>query len=235
VRKAEQIQKFKEGCLALIEGFKEIKSKKEKYFWGLDISLSNTGLTVVRYEEIQHFSHKQKGERYQRLHLIEKDFEKHVSDYPPKLVVIEGYAFGARQSREILGEAGYAVKRCFTYREGFNYPCLTVSPMSLKKFVLNKAKGVSKNELHKFVQNEWGADTKNNDESDSYVLCIIGMNIYQTVLKVKEIIKGNEDSENYWKGLFDNAWQGVELEDFQWEVIRNIIMNDGINFKRFYP
>ncbi len=242
MKKAEQIQKFKEGCLALISAFKEIKNKKDKYIWGLDISLSNTGLVVSKVDrrEIKYeiFSHKQQGTRYQRLHKIELDFESHVEYLLPKLVIIEGYAFGSRQNREILGEAGYAVKRCFTHRPHVpalaKIPCLTVAPLSLKKFVMNKTKGISKNHLHKFIQNEWQAGTKNNDESDAYALNIIGQNIYIAIHEIGLEIKDrkNKLKETFWEELFKYGWE--MLETHQWEVIRNIIMNDGTEYNRFY-
>jgi Holliday junction resolvasome RuvABC endonuclease subunit len=242
MKKAEQIQKFKEGCLFLIECFKEINNKKEKYIWGLDISLSNTGLVVFKNNKYDIFSHKQKGTRYQRLHLIERAFEHHVEFLLPKLVIIEGYAFGSRQNREILGEAGYAVKRCFTYRPhvpALRIPCLTVAPLSLKKFVIGKAKGISKNQLHKYIQSEWQTGTKNNDESDAYALNIIGQNIYQMIINIMRWMKTTNWSDetihpNSWKDLFEEG-NSSELERHQWEVIRNIIMNDGTECKRFYP
>lgn len=234
MKKAEQIQKFKEGCLFLIECFKELKNKKNKYIWGLDISLSNTGLVVHKKGKYEIFSHKQKGTRYQRLHLIEQVFEDHIMDYPPKLTIIEGYAFGSRQNREILGEAGYSVKRCFTFRGIFKFPCLTVAPLSLKKFVMNKAKGISKNQLHKYIQNEWQSGTKNNDESDAYALNIIGQNIYIILNEIRIVIEERKKLQpTFWEDLFKYGFEAFEI--YQWEVIRNIIMNDGIEVKRFYP
>lgn len=213
-----------------------LKSSHGEYIWGVDISLSNTGLTAhnMIQNTYESFSHKKfKGTRYQRLLQLEKAFEKNVSHYGPKFAILEGYAYGAKQSREIIGEASYCVKRCFTYRRDtmHNVPCLIVPPMSLKKFVTGRAHKVDKEEILKVVRDDWGAEVDNHDEADSYALCVIGLNIYHMAMSFKS--KKEYTDKDIVKMIKNNfGMSGVSKEQF--EIIYRVIVDDGNDVGRFF-
>ena len=88
------------------------------------------------------------------------------------LVVMEGYANGAKFGREMAGELGWAVKR--TIREVLFVDPLIVPPTSLKKFVTGK--GVAKKQImlaHVFRQ--WGEMYSDDNQADAFALEKFGL------------------------------------------------------------
>lgn len=200
--------------------------------WGLDISLTNTGLTIYdkKKNAWSSFSHKLKGTRYQRMRELGSRFTNRVSELKrlPLLVIIEGYAMNAKFQRETMGEVTYAVKSNLIVPKGI--PCLQVSPLALKKFVLGKSMGVDKKLIHKKVTEVWGADTKNHDESDSYALCMIGKHIVRLLTEIK--ISKNISDKKLIGFMRESQFKSINNE--QWGVICDILMNDGSEVKRFF-
>lgn len=228
-------------------------SEGRNFIWGIDISLSNTALAYKNLKTYEYYavSHKFKGSRYFRLKQLEKSFEKHMINKNPALVVIENYAFGSKFSREIIGEASYAVKRCFLRRglpktEGY-VPTLLISPMSLKKFVFcESSRGTKKNDIHKIVSKEWGAGTRNNDESDAYVLMCIGGSLYT----MSKILSNLSISKKFNERIFKKIMKGYHViqqrvlidvlrdnvakrEVYKRKNVRKITFSDEVG--RFYP
>ena len=193
--------------------------------------MSNTGLTVYDIEDNRFVSasNKFKGTRYQRMFMLEKKFEEYISKYPPKLVIIEGFAFGARQYREVLGEASYAVKRCFLMNNK-SIPSLIVSPTALKKFACLRGRGVDKKDIFAAVQKKWSAQVKNHDEADSYVLCKIGIFVLSVVTSV---VSFGKHKKKRFVVLSEENWLG-KLKKERKEVLINLISNDGSNIGRFF-
>lgn len=230
MRKSIYESKFQNNIQYLIDN---IKPEDEiKYVWGLDISLSNTGLTIYDYKKhkYKHLSFKFKGSTYSRMYQLDRKIQKIFNKYIPDLVVIEGYSYGSRNNRETLGETSYAVKRSLlrSSKLGISIPALIVAPQSLKKFVALKAKNVKSNDkkkyIHKIVTEEWGMKTENHDQSDSCVLCVMGINMIGVINFYK-----NKDFFDY-KDM--NKLSYFKKERI--EVLSNLIVNDGDNIKRFY-
>lgn len=210
------------NCLSILKNY---FNHKEYRIWGLDISLSNPALTIYQgdinskrvIKNMVHISHKFKGTRQERMDLIEKSFQLYAK---PDLVIIEGYAYGARMEREVIGEATRCVKRSLN-----NVLCFIVPPQSLKKFVTGYAHRVDKKEMHETMK-KWGAKTKNHDESDSAALCLMGWYI----LNISKIKLKNWDNKKF--KYFDLEHYPFKHEE-QWGVIKNVIMNDSENIDRF--
>lgn len=91
--------------------------------------------------------------------------------YKPELVVIEGYAFGARGSMVFsIGELG-GVLRLLLYQKSIK--TVEIPPTTLKKFVCGKG-NVKKNILIKEVYKKWGIDFDDDNLADAYGLARIG-------------------------------------------------------------
>ena len=136
---------------------------------GLDLSLTSTGVVTLfddRGPISKAIQTKSKGE--ERLVTIENEISNHLMEYPPQLVVIEGYAYGSKHNREACGELGGVVKTSlFLCEHGF----LVVPPARLKKFAGAK----KKDQIRLQVYKRWGFEAKTDDEIDAYVLAKIGM------------------------------------------------------------
>ena len=88
------------------------------------------------------------------------------------LVVMEGYANGAKYGREMSGELGGVVK--LAVLDVVGHPPLVVTPSSLKKFVTGK--GVApKNTMLMHVYKKWGVMFSNDNQADAYALELFGV------------------------------------------------------------
>ena len=136
---------------------------------GLDLSLTSTGVVTLSEDRgpvSKTIQTKAKGA--ERLVVIESEIHNHLLEYPPKLVVIEGYAYGSKHNREACGELGGVVKASL-YLLDHDY--IVVPPTRLKKYVSAK----KKDEVRLAVYKLWGFEAKTDDEIDAYVLAKIGM------------------------------------------------------------
>jgi len=95
-----------------------------------------------------------------------------------KLAVIEGYAMGARNQREALGEWG-GVLRLLLMKLDFK-KIAVVAPNTLKKFVIGHAKkGQSGKEVMLLqAYKRWGREFDDNDKCDAFCLAKAGEVIF---------------------------------------------------------
>jgi Holliday junction resolvasome RuvABC endonuclease subunit len=93
--------------------------------------------------------------------------------YRPKMVAIEGYAYGSQMGREAAGEIG-GVIRLMLYEE--NIPILEVAPVQLKMFAGLGSKG-KKEDIKAAVLEKWHERFigKESHEADAYVLSQIAL------------------------------------------------------------
>lgn len=104
--------------------------------------------------------------------------------YGAGLFVVEGYAFGAMNAREALGEWGGAI-RLSAYEQGWSL--LIVPPTALKKFVLGKGVG-EKNLMLREISKRWNYDATDDDDGDAYALMQLGVQ-YQRWLSGEPVTK----------------------------------------------
>lgn len=134
---------------------------------GIDASLTGTGVAVVncslRTETIQ-----SKKAGPERLIELRERIKQIVAG--ANLVVIEGYAFAKGNSAHQLGELG-GVLRVMFHEMGLRV--LEVAPGQVKKFATGK--GVAdKRDMSIAVLKRWGVDFTTDDETDAFVLAMIG-------------------------------------------------------------
>lgn len=132
---------------------------------GLDLSLTATGVASVgRGSWVVGSKHK----GVERLNELEVDLVSTCRE--ADLVVIEGYAFGAKNAREAMGELG-GVVRLGLYRQGV--PFAVVQPTVLKKFTTGKGNS-PKDEMLLTASRRYGFFGMNNNEADAWMLMLMG-------------------------------------------------------------
>lgn len=143
----------------------------DKYYWGMDISLSNTGITIMNdsFNPIHIASIKttDKNTRGQRLWIIGQEFLKLKELYEPKIIVVEDRFSRFRRETQALDNVHGVMRYLFKDIEPISY-----APNTIKQIVTGH--GHAKKELVKNVvlYNYPNVKFKNNDESDSMaILC----------------------------------------------------------------
>jgi Holliday junction resolvasome RuvABC endonuclease subunit len=97
--------------------------------------------------------------------------------HDPGLVVVEGYAFGARNGREAQGEWGGLI-RWELFRLGIPY--LVVPPTTLKLYAAGTGKAP---DLITAVWKRWRYETSSDDIADAYALMRLGLELTTAVAK----------------------------------------------------
>ncbi|CAH0448137.1 ribonuclease [Vibrio phage vB_ValS_VA-RY-4] len=93
--------------------------------------------------------------------------------HKPDLIIIEGYAMGARGLSTQIIEASALIKFVLAAR---GYDWIEIPPKSLKVFVTNNG-NANKDVIIKQVYKLWGIDTDDNNQADAVSLAQMGLNI----------------------------------------------------------
>jgi Holliday junction resolvasome RuvABC endonuclease subunit len=153
---------------------------KHNLYVGLDLSLTNTGLSVITrtgtlymIESIN--AKERRGE--ERLDYITTEMRNCFDCFRnlnSMLIYIEGYAMGAKGRVFDIGELGGVVK-LILYRHNCNYK--VIPPTVLKKFVIGRGagEGTKKEDMKLFAYKKWGMEFDNNDECDAYCLARLAL------------------------------------------------------------
>jgi Holliday junction resolvasome RuvABC endonuclease subunit len=182
-----------------------------KYFVGLDVSLSNTGLCIIDQKgKVKLLTSKQTkletelvNDRINRCSYLGTVITQSVQAVATELckdhigcVAIESYSFASKGRLAQLIEAGYAVRSCF-----WDTKMIEVAPIQLKKFILGKelmkkAKGKeAKSIMIREVFKKYGLDIDNDDENDAFLLANIALLYYnvKNKNKPKDMFKYQEE------------------------------------------
>lgn len=147
---------------------------------GLDLSLTRTGWAGPDVNAFGDITTNLRGAA--RLDYIERQIGKLLYRQDEKaalvdVVVLEGYAYGARNHREDLGELG-GVVRLFLWRLGIPYAI--VPPAKLKKFTTGKG-NASKDECLSAAIRRFGFEGSTNDAADAFMLARMGRGHYDAL------------------------------------------------------
>lgn len=153
-----------------------LNRKKNKYYVGLDLSLTGTGMVAISQDGTILFKttikNKLRGE--ERLQFIRNEILDMVERFPTARYCVEGYAMGIRTGQSFsIGELGGVIK-LLLWEQGKIFHI--VSPTSLKKFILGKGVG-DKDMVIMNVFKRWGFEAKTSDEADALVLAMIAREI----------------------------------------------------------
>ena len=140
---------------------------------GIDASLTNSGLCVLRSDGYDLFSIK--GGKYrgpERLHRFKLEFQKLLDEHKPTLAVIENYAFAVMRGGRVysIGELGGLI-RLLLFENGIKY--YEVSPPSVKKFLTGSG-ACEKSLILKEVYRRWNVDVSDDNLADAVVIAKIG-------------------------------------------------------------
>jgi len=146
---------------------------------GIDPSLTHTAICHHHGMTVSHGSIKSKPADHihdiARLDWLGEQLEIKLNqcsgEHEERLAIIEGYAFGAKCSREALGELG-GQYRLVLYRLGWKI--IIVPPTSLKMFVCGKG-NAPKEQVMMQVFKRWGYEAPDNNAADAYALMRLGM------------------------------------------------------------
>lgn len=105
-----------------------------------------------------------------RLAWLEDRLANVLDDLFPTVVLVEGYARGARSRREEAGEIGGIFRKLVWVR---NIPYFVVSPHTLKKYVFGASS--SKELIIREVWRKWEYEAEDNNDADAAVLAQMGL------------------------------------------------------------
>lgn len=159
---------------------------------GLDLSLTKTGYAIVGGDGIVLASgvikSKPSGDsplaETQRIVKIAEEVVQKIDEVcledDPVLVAIEGLAFMAKGTSLVqLAGLNYLIR---TLLAQFHWPFLIVAPTTLKKFITGSGKG-DKDMMMMSVFKNYGFESMDNNECDSYALAVCGMALLGNPLK----------------------------------------------------
>jgi Holliday junction resolvasome RuvABC endonuclease subunit len=133
---------------------------------GLDQSYTGFGFCVDGESKKKSFP--AKDDPIERLARVREWLENWLTEqFPVDLVVMEGYANGAKFGREMAGELGAVVK--LAIYDTLNMSPLIVPPPSLKKFVSGSG-AAKKNTMLMHVYRKWGVQFSDDNQADAYSL-----------------------------------------------------------------
>lgn len=167
----------------------------KKIVIGIDPSLNNTGICILRNKFIKPGKHSiiridntrinKKIAKWDNIWNTCRDIIK--LKHKILGVYIENYSFGKTRQANLTnaGEVQGLIR--FVFR---NYPIYEIAPTTLKKFVLGTGRG-NKNLILKEVYRKWGIDFNDDNEADAYALARMG--IYKHYRSKYELLKYEEE------------------------------------------
>jgi crossover junction endodeoxyribonuclease RuvC len=107
-----------------------------------------------------------------RLDDFKKQLIQVMNTYPvsQRTVFVEGYSYGSKNSREVLGELGGTIRLMLFERE---IPFIVVPPTVLKKYATGKG-NADKIAVGVAVMKGWGKEFPTSDQTDAFMLSEIG-------------------------------------------------------------
>lgn len=146
---------------------------------GLDLSLVATGLSILDDDELIHscvIKSKPLGLRpvdeVVRLTTIVEKIMEIIDEHGPKVVVIEGIAFGVQKTTALaqLASLNYLVRAALLER---SIQFIICAPTTLKRFITGKGNS-QKDHVMMEVYKRYGIEALTNDIADAVVLAKIG-------------------------------------------------------------
>lgn len=151
-----------------------------KYFYGLDLSLTNSGISIFeqsgKYIKVTSIKIDVKKPRGYRLHQIFTKLNNLKNEYPPGIIYIENCFSRFNKSTQALYEVRGITELVFCDVE-----IVFLAPTSVKKFITGNGKADKKEVLDKIKFKYPDIVFKNLDESDSFAVGLAGRDSEKTV------------------------------------------------------
>lgn len=138
---------------------------------GIDASLTGTGIAVLAAtgKLIDHWTLStsvKDGGLEVRLEEIHEHIKWLVGD-KPRLVAMEGFAFGSANVAHTLGAVAGVVRLAMQQAK---CPFILVPPTTLKKFATGQGTKMPKDQMAVHIAKRWGVMMKDNNQWDAYAL-----------------------------------------------------------------
>jgi crossover junction endodeoxyribonuclease RuvC len=155
---------------------------------GLDLSLDATGWCVMGPKGcVTGLVNPNGRKELERLDWIWETINSTLLSEPPKLVVLEDFAFSRGHQAHQIGGLGYLI-RYNLWKKGI--PFVLVGPQQAKKFATGTGTA-KKNLIIKEVYKRWKADIDDDNEADAFVLAMIG----------KDLLEGNSPKVSFQRDI----------------------------------
>ena len=147
--------------------------KAKKPIVGLDPSLASFGFASITKNgtELASIKTRKTGDglvdRMDRIELLVDQVFKRCQAVRPKMIAIEGYAFGSRNSRSMtaLAELGGAIRRDLVS----HFPVIEITPSEVKKFATGRG-NADKASIRLSIFKRWEIEAEDDDQADAFVL-----------------------------------------------------------------
>lgn len=170
------------------------------YVVGCDFGLVKSGIVILNEQGnlVSQALIRVKSRSAQRLVDIEAGFDQLIAPYEEVLVVVEGYAYGAKYQRESLAELGGVMRRYFCVNE-LDY--WVVPPTMLKSYITGNGKA-SKNYMKKCTKERWDLTFRSDDVCDAHGLARLGQQML--------VLKRFEDVPDVWSALAQHEYEVLD-------------------------
>lgn len=140
-----------------------------------------------------------------------------INEHKPNFVLMEDYAYGMAQGREMAGE----LQGCIMYGLAkMDLPLIKPAPSQLKNFV----DAQSKSKIMMQVLKKYHMSVHNDDEADAFVLAMIGKAIFDVVWDTKNPKLKNDKS--FIKNFYEIC-KGHGLVKKQADVVFSLLWRKG--------
>lgn len=229
----EQRKLFEDNLSFLAASFS--KYKVNQYVIGIDPSLNHSAIAIneignkqIKFEDSPELirDSKLKLKVITRIACTRNWLIKTVNQYHPRLICIEGYAYGKTQNRELMGEVGGMIRLNVFHDQTIVGPVIIVGPTQLKKYILGSAQVAGGEKTKQLIIlnifKKLKIETSNDNQADAVVLCKIGKDL---VKFVKEYRNKRFDSDKKIREFINNGWEGTKFPKYRWEVLCSLIIN----------
>lgn len=153
---------------------------------GLDVS-TYLGMYLLGEDiEIGKVLHIEKAKGFSRLGAMRDSFVMMLNVWCPDFAVIEGYAFGNRNSLVTLVECGTVVRQVL---HALKIPWMEVPPTALKKWTTGSG-NADKKKMAAYVKDRWGFASHSDDIVDAHALARMGQLGVEGILQIKGVTRG---------------------------------------------
>jgi len=186
MKKDQRVQALQRNVSMLNELF----TTRGGIIMGIDPARGQIGVAThsIKKNRTRVCSYRTKANGFAKLIEIELWLEDLLGGKKICFALIEDYAYASKQGREKAGELGGIIRRFFWLR---GIPLVPISVSTLKAFIGVKEKSL----IVKEVLRQYGVNTNNDDESDSFLLCKLGEMLYDVLVEFSRKITNSDFSK----------------------------------------
>jgi len=207
----------------LIEGINELKKFKDPMILGIDPSRTSCGWAIYKTPRLKKFASIQPDKSlttFKKVVAVSTEITSIMEKYKPDFVIMEDYAYGASQGRELAGEVQGVIMMSIFARE---LPLIKPAVTQVKAFI-----GADrKSNIMMEVLSRYGFKTQNDDQADAIVLALIGDAIFRVISNLPKAFKNIDPSSTKIDKKFKEVSKDLGLNINQSNTIYKLILKKG--------